>query len=60
VSRSTLYSAMHDGLLPHFRVPSKRGARGKILVDEADFLAWLVTLKHEGGQLDDGELTFLK
>jgi len=47
LSRSLLYSAMKDGLLPFFRVPSKRGARGKYLIKEADFLAWLQGNRHE-------------
>lgn len=41
VSRSTLYGAMKAGFLPHYRVPSKRGARGKYLLKESEFLAWV-------------------
>ena len=61
VSRSTLYSACQDGLLPHYRVPAKRGKRGKYLIKESDFLAWLEENRHEGAAADDdGELTFLR
>lgn len=60
VSKSTLYSAMKDGLLPFYRIPSKRGARGKYLVKLSDFLSWLESNRHEGGATEDGELTFLR
>lgn len=49
VSRSGLYAACVDGLLPHYRIPSKSGKRGKYLISEADFLAWLESNRHEGG-----------
>lgn len=45
VSRSTVYAACRAGLLPHYRVPAKKGARGKYLVKEVDLLAWLDTLR---------------
>ena len=48
VSRSTVYAACRSGLLTHYRVPSKKGVRGKYLVKEADLLAWLETLKRAG------------
>ena len=47
VSRSMIYSACQEGLLPHYRVPAKRGARGKYLIAESDFLAWLESNRHE-------------
>jgi len=50
VSRSSLYGACADGLLPHYRIPSKKGSRGKFLISEADFLAWLEANRHEAGR----------
>ena len=49
ISRSTIYSACQDGLLPHYRVPAKKGQRGKYLIAEAEFLAWLASTRHEAG-----------
>ena len=49
ISRSMIYCACQDGLLPHYRVPAKKGARGKVLVAESDFLAWLESHKHGTG-----------
>ncbi len=49
VSRSTIYSACKDGLLAHYRVPATRGKRGKYLIKEEDFLAWLEGNRHEAG-----------
>jgi len=37
-------------LLPHYRIPSKKGSRGKFLISEADFLAWLEANRHEAGR----------
>lgn len=48
ISRSTVYAACRAGMLPHYRVPAKKGARGKYLVKEVDLLAWLETLKSAG------------
>ena len=48
VSRSTVYAACRSGLLPHYRVPARQGARGKYLIKEADLQAWLETLKSAG------------
>lgn len=48
ISRSTVYAACRSGMLPHYRVPAKKGARGKYLVKEVDLLAWLETLKSAG------------
>jgi excisionase family DNA binding protein len=50
VSRSTLYSACQEGLLPHYRLPAKKGKRGKYLIKESDFLAWLESNRHEAGR----------
>ena len=47
IARSTLYSALQAGLLPHYRLPSRNGARGKLLVAEADLLAWVEANRHE-------------
>lgn len=49
ISRSTIYSACQDGLLPHYRVPARKGTRGKVLIAEADFLTWLAGHRHEAG-----------
>ena len=57
ISRSTLYSACQEGLLPHYRIPAKRGSRGKYIVKESEFLAWLEANRQESLDLaDDGEL----
>lgn len=47
VSRSTIYSACQDGLLAHYRVPAKRGKKGKYLIAESDFVAWLESNRRE-------------
>ena len=61
VSRSTIYSACQDGLLAFYRIPAKRGKRGKYLIKECDFLAWLEENRHEAGDAgDDGELTHIR
>ena len=49
VSRSTIYSACRAGLVTHFRVPSRKGSKGKYVIRESDFLAWLDRNKHEAG-----------
>lgn len=61
ISRSTLYSACQEGLLPHYRIPAKRGSRGKYIVKESEFLAWLETNRQESLDLaDDGELQHIR
>lgn len=40
-SRSTLYSAMKDGLLPYYRLPSGLGKKGKYLIKESEFVGWV-------------------
>jgi excisionase family DNA binding protein len=47
LSRSAIYEAIHAEQLPFYRVPTRRGAKGKYLVREADFLAWLESYRHE-------------
>lgn len=44
ISRSTVYIASRAGQLPHYRVPARKGARGKYLFREADVIAWLESL----------------
>ena len=56
VSKSTLYSACQEGLLPHYRIPAKKGAKGKYLIKLADFLAWLESNRHEGDTEDEQEV----
>ena len=61
VSKSTIYSACQDGLLPHYRLPARRGRRGKYLIKVADFLAWLEAHRREAGNAeDDGPLTHIR
>lgn len=50
VSRSTIYSACQDGLLSFYRLPSKKGTRGKYLIRESDFVVWLESNRHEAGE----------
>ena len=52
VSRSLLYAACQDGLIPHYRLSAHKGKRGKYAIREADFLAWLETNKHIAGQVE--------
>jgi hypothetical protein len=40
-------------------VPSRKGARGKYLVKESEFLAWLESHRRDGAT-DDGVLTYIK
>jgi excisionase family DNA binding protein len=48
VSLNTIYQAIQERRLPHYRV-SGGGKRGKILIDEADLLAWLDGCKVQAG-----------
>jgi excisionase family DNA binding protein len=50
VSKSLLYSACQEGLLPHYRVAGKKGCRGKYLLKEEDVLAWLESQRHDTTQ----------
>ncbi|WP_439621948.1 helix-turn-helix domain-containing protein [Gemmata sp.] len=50
VSLSTLYSACQDGLLAHYRIPAKKGKRGKYLIKLSDFITWLESYRHEAGE----------
>ena len=56
VSRSSIYSACQDGLLSHYRVPAKRGKKGKYLIKLADFEAWLESNRHEAGAVGSAPL----
>lgn len=51
VSLSTLYLAVENKTLPHYRVSGNGGkaGSGKILVREADLLAWLESQKVNAG-----------
>jgi hypothetical protein len=40
VGKSTLYNAVRARQIPHYRIRSG-GGRGKIVIEEADLLAWL-------------------
>ena len=51
VSLSLLYEAIASNRLPHYRV-SGTGRRGKILVRQADVLAWLERMKVAGGAVE--------
>ena len=48
ISLNTIYQAIEERRLPHYRV-SGGGKRGKILIDEADLLAWLESCKVPAG-----------
>lgn len=45
VSRSTIYAACQSGFLAHYRVPARKGAKGKYLIKEEDLLAWLESFR---------------
>lgn len=49
VSRSTVYAACRSGQLPHYRVPTRKGSRGKYLFREEDVAAWLESLRVAAG-----------
>jgi excisionase family DNA binding protein len=49
VSKSLLYSACQEGLLPHYRVAGKKGCRGKYLLKEEDVVAWIEAQWHDDG-----------
>jgi len=60
VSLSTIYEACKSGL-PHYRIPAKKGRRGKYLIRLSDWVAWMESHRHEGPEAEDeGELTFLR
>jgi excisionase family DNA binding protein len=46
VSDSLIYEWCSSGLLPHYRF-GRRGRRGKILIDEAEFDAFLASCRQE-------------
>lgn len=41
LSVDAIYTACKDGLIRHYRLPSKRGRTGKYAIREADFIAWI-------------------
>ncbi|MDB5306079.1 MAG: hypothetical protein JWO38_281 [Gemmataceae bacterium] len=49
IARSSVYAACQAGLLTHYRLPAKKGARGKYLVKLSDFVAWLESNRHDAG-----------
>lgn len=49
VGKSTLYNAVKTRQLPHYRIRSGNG-RGKIVIDEADLMAWLEQQKVGAGK----------
>ena len=60
VSVSLIYAWCKAGALPHYRL-GRAGKRGKIVIDEGDFDAFLEQMKVSGPQPDAEEnLTFLK
>ena len=60
VSRSTIYSACLSGLLAHYRVPAKKGKRGKYLIKLEDFEKWLEGNRRDATEPQDEEqLTYL-
>lgn len=60
VSLSTIYSACLGGLLAHYRIPAKKGKRGKYLIKHGDFLAWLEANRHEATvPREDEDLKYL-
>ena len=59
VSLSLIYSVIKQGRLKAYRIGCR--GRGKYLVGEADFEAWLASCKLEDlPQEEDGDLKFLK
>lgn len=60
VSRSLVYAACKNGDLPHYRLPAKKGARGKYAIKLDDFLKWLEANRVEGVTEDDGELRHIR
>jgi hypothetical protein len=50
LSTSTVYLWIEQRVLPHYRLGG-RGRRGRIVIDEADFAAFLASRKVEAGQL---------
>ena len=56
-----VYAACKDGLLSHYRVPSRPGRRGKYVLRETDVLTWLEGYRHEAGDVeDDGPLRHVR
>ena len=49
VSESLVYEWCSEGVLPHYRF-GRKGRRGKILIDETEFDAFLAGCRQEGRQ----------
>ncbi len=47
VSSSLVYAWCAAGILPHYRF-GRKGRRGRILIDETEFKAFLATCRQEG------------
>ena len=59
VSESLIYAWCASGSLKHYRL-GREGKRGKILIEEEDFAAFLQAMKVcEGPQEDEGDLKWL-
>ncbi len=59
VSRSLIYAACQDRELRHYRLPARKGSRGKYAIREQDFVAWLEAHRVEE-VADGGELKYLR
>jgi hypothetical protein len=55
VGKSTLYAAVKARQISHYRIRSGHG-RGKIVIDEADLLAWLEQQKVGAGEAPTSEM----
>jgi excisionase family DNA binding protein len=49
VSDSLIYEWCAEGVLPHYRF-GRKGRRGRILIDETEFAAFLASCRQEGRQ----------
>lgn len=47
VGRSTLYTLLDSGQLPHYRVKAPGSRRGRVLIAKADLGAFLAGSRHE-------------
>jgi hypothetical protein len=53
-SLSLVYAACKAGRLPHYRVGKTPGRRGKYVIREADFLAWVESCRVGETRPEDG------
>lgn len=59
ISQSTVYALVKQGRLEAYRIGAR--GRGRILIDDSAWLAFVATCKSAGiAAEDDGELIFLK